>query len=49
MKLNHLNYPIMKMKGTPIEKITEMMGHSDVSITLAYLKEFSNEDLDSEI
>ena len=39
---------IMKMKGTPIEKITEMMGHSDVSITLAYLKEFSNEDLDSE-
>ncbi len=39
---------IMKMTGTPIEKITEMMGHSDVSVTIAYLKEFSNEDLDKE-
>ena len=33
------------MSGTPIEKISEMMGHSDVSITISYLKEFSNEDL----
>lgn len=39
---------ILKMSGTPIEKISEMMGHSDVSITIAYLKEFSNEDLDAE-
>ena len=39
---------ILKMSGTPIEKITEMMGHSDVSITIAYLKEFSNEDLDEQ-
>ncbi len=39
---------ILKMSGTPIEKITEMMGHSDVSVTIAYLKEFSNEDLDNE-
>lgn len=39
---------ILKMKGTPIEKISEMMGHSDVSITIAYLKEFSDEDLDIE-
>ncbi|WP_452219974.1 phage integrase SAM-like domain-containing protein [Lacinutrix salivirga] len=39
---------ILKMVGTPIEKITEMMGHGDVSITIAYLKEFSNEDLDIE-
>ncbi len=39
---------ILKMTGTPIEKITEMMGHSDVSVTIAYLKEFSNEDLDKE-
>lgn len=39
---------ILKMNGTPIEKITEMMGHGDVSITIAYLKEFSNEDLDIE-
>lgn len=39
---------ILKMVGTPIEKICEMMGHGDVSITIAYLKEFSNEDLDKE-
>ncbi len=39
---------ILKMTGTPIEKITEMMGHSDVSVTIAYLKEFSDEDLDKE-
>ena len=39
---------ILKMKGTPIEKICEMMGHSDPSVTIAYLKEFSNEDLDIE-
>lgn len=39
---------ILKMKGTSIEKISEMMGHTDVSITVAYLKEFSNEDLDKE-
>jgi site-specific recombinase XerD len=39
---------ILKMSGTPVEKISEMMGHSDVSITMSYLKEFSNEDLDKE-
>ncbi len=39
---------ILKMSGTPIEKISEMMGHADVSITETYLKEFSNEDLDAE-
>ena len=39
---------ILKMTGTSIEKISEMMGHSDVSITMSYLKEFSNEDLDLE-
>ncbi len=39
---------ILKMTGTPIEKISEMMGHGDVSTTIAYLKEFSNEDLDEE-
>jgi site-specific recombinase XerD len=39
---------ILKMSGTPIEKISEMMGHTDVSITITYLKEFSNEDLDME-
>lgn len=39
---------ILKMSGTSIEKISEMMGHTDVSITITYLKEFSNEDLDIE-
>lgn len=39
---------ILKMKGTSIEKISEMMGHADVSVTMNYLKEFSNEDLDRE-
>ncbi|MBV7270144.1 site-specific integrase [Winogradskyella luteola] len=39
---------IHKMMGTSVEKISEMMGHSDVSITIAYLKEFSDEDLDEE-
>ena len=39
---------ILKMTGSSIEKISEMMGHTDVSITITYLKEFSNEDLDIE-
>lgn len=39
---------ILKMKGTSIEKISEMMGHADVSVTMNYLKEFSNDDLDIE-
>lgn len=37
---------IQKKLGTSIEKISEMMGHKDVSITMVYLKEFSNEELD---
>lgn len=44
----HTFATILKNKGTPIEKISEMMGHSDVSITITYLKEFSNEELDTE-
>lgn len=39
---------ILKMRGTSIEKISEMMGHADVNVTMSYLKEFSNEDLDLE-
>lgn len=39
---------ILKMQGTSIEKISEMMGHADVSVTMNYLKEFSNEELDKE-
>lgn len=39
---------ILKMQGTSVEKISEMMGHADVNITMSYLKEFSNEALDIE-
>lgn len=39
---------ILKMSGTPIEKISEMMGHADVNITMTYLKDFDNETLDKE-
>ncbi len=39
---------ILKMDGTSIEKISEMMGHGNVSITKTYLKDFLNEDLDME-
>ncbi len=39
---------LLKLSGTPIEKISEMMGHADVATTITYLKEFSNDDLDKE-
>lgn len=39
---------ILKMRGTSIEKISEMMGHSNVITTMNYLNEFSNEELDKE-
>ncbi|APD06608.1 tyrosine recombinase XerD [Flavobacteriaceae bacterium UJ101] len=39
---------ILKMSGTSVEKISEMMGHADVNITMSYLKEFDNEALDKE-
>lgn len=39
---------IHKMNNTPIEKISEMMGHSNVITTMNYLNEFSNEELDKE-
>lgn len=44
----HTFATILKMTGTSVEKICEMMAHGDVSVTIAYLKEFSNEDLDKE-
>ncbi|CAA7386964.1 site-specific integrase [Chryseobacterium fistulae] len=40
---------ILKYLGTSVSKISEMMGHSDVQITMSYLKDFENEDLDKEI
>ena len=39
---------ILKFLGTPIEKISEMMGHQNVLITEAYLKDFAKEELDLE-
>lgn len=39
---------IQKKKGSSIEKISEMLGHKNVSITMVYLKDFSNEELDAE-
>lgn len=39
---------ILKKKGSSIEKISELMGHSDVQVTMTYLKEFDSEVLDTE-
>lgn len=39
---------ILKNLGTSVEKISEMMGHGNVQITMSYLKEFENDDLDKE-
>jgi len=39
---------ILKMNGTSVEKISEMMGHSDVQVTMSYLRSFDNEILDLE-
>jgi len=40
---------MLKYLGTSVEKISEMMGHSDVQITMTYLKDFENAELDKEI
>ena len=39
---------ILKQMGTRTDVISELMGHSDVQITMTYLKEFDNEVLDNE-
>ena len=39
---------ILKKIGTSTDIISEMMGHTDVQITMTYLKEFDNEILDKE-
>jgi integrase len=39
---------ILKQKGTSTDKISELMGHADVQVTMTYLKEFDNETLDNE-
>jgi|BioPla2DNA2_1021312.scaffolds.fasta_scaffold11333_5 integrase len=39
---------ILKDKGTSVEKISELMGHSNVNVTMTYLKDFDNETLDLE-
>ena len=38
---------ILKKIGTSTDVISELMGHSDVQITMTYLKEFDNEELDN--
>lgn len=37
---------ILKKKGTSTDLISELMGHSNVQITMTYLKEFDDEELD---
>lgn len=39
---------ILKQIGTSTDVISELMGHSDVQITMTYLKEFDKEHLDNE-
>lgn len=39
---------ILKQIGTSTDVISELMGHSDVQITMTYLKEFDTEFLDQE-
>ena len=39
---------ILKQMGTSTDVISELMGHSDVQITMTYLKEFDNDVLDAE-
>lgn len=36
----------MKQKGVPIEVISESLGHSNVQVTMSYLKEFEDDYLD---
>ncbi|MEG2309138.1 site-specific integrase [Chryseobacterium sp.] len=38
---------ILKKTGTSTDIISELMGHSNVQITMTYLKDFDNEELDS--
>lgn len=38
---------ILKKTGTSTDIISELMGHSNVQITMTYLKEFENEELDN--
>lgn len=39
---------LLKQMGTSTDKISELMGHSDVQVTMTYLKEFDTEALDIE-
>ena len=34
------------MKGTSTDVISQLMGHSDIQITMTYLKEFEDDVLD---
>ena len=37
---------ILKQKGVPIEIISESMGHSNIQVTMTYLKDFDNNVID---
>lgn len=37
---------ILRQMGTSTDEISELLGHSDIQITMTYLKEFDNEVLD---
>lgn len=39
----------LKLLGTSTDKISQSMGHSNLQVTAAYLKEFDDEDIDKEI
>lgn len=39
---------LLKQMVTSTDKISELMGHSDVQVTMTYLKEFDTEALDIE-
>ncbi len=40
---------IMKNKGVSTDIISELMGHSNVQVTMTYLKEFDNTTLDNAV
>nr|WP_321221359.1 site-specific integrase [uncultured Psychroserpens sp.] len=44
----HSMATILKQMGTSTDIISEIMGHSDVQVTMTYLKEFDNDILDKE-
>jgi site-specific recombinase XerD len=44
--LRHSFATTLRRKGASVEKISQAMGHRNTDITMAYLKRFSNEEVD---